>query len=396
MTDCAMLKKKGVALLASRLCILGDDPCGGSEVVLWEDVRILENAGIPVRVYAHAAKSGTPVQIIPFRTRTAQLNTIEYVRGLLRNEPEALVLAYNEPALAGSAPDRTIVRFDWATPLPRYWHWPLWLSRFERARYLFPSESERQAFLEQHARIPASQLVVIPNAVDLRSFQPANPTLTRGSKSSLRVGFAGQWSAGKGLQELLHAWTELRASLPTADLYLAGGPGLWKRDREAPGTRESAARIQEMEHEHLLSFCGAIPRSQMPQFWNSVDIAVVPSLSEAFGLVALEALACGVPVIASAVGGLKEIIVDGQCGLLVPPGDTAALARALRLLLTDESLRLRLGAGARLRAQQFSPQRRSHALLALLLERTDKAAWARSAGDETAFCGKMSGTAVSL
>ena len=56
----------------------------------------------------------------------------------------------------------------------------------------------------------------------------------------------------------------------------------------------------------------------MPQFWNSVDICVVPSLIEPFGLVALEALACGVPVIASAVGGLKEIVVEGKCGLLVP------------------------------------------------------------------------------
>ena len=102
MIDSAALTKTGVALLASRLCVLGDDPCGGSEVVLWEDARILESAGIPVRVYARAARTGAPVQIIPFRMRTAQLNTIEYIRALLQNEPEALILAYNEPALAGS------------------------------------------------------------------------------------------------------------------------------------------------------------------------------------------------------------------------------------------------------------------------------------------------------
>ncbi len=112
----------------------------------------------------------------------------------------------------------------------------------------------------------------------------------------------------------------------------------------------------------------------MPAFWNSVDVAVVPSLYESFGLVALEALACGLPVIAAAAGGLKEIIVDGECGLLVPPGDAAALTRALRLLLTDESLRLRLGVGARLRAREFSLQRRSRELLGLLLERTGQAA----------------------
>ncbi len=103
----------------------------------------------------------------------AQLNTIEYAQGVLRKEPEALILAYNEPALAGCAPERTVVRFDWTTPLPRCWNWPLWISRFERARYLFPSESERQIFLEHHARIPSRQAVVVRNAVDLELFTPA-------------------------------------------------------------------------------------------------------------------------------------------------------------------------------------------------------------------------------
>jgi glycosyltransferase involved in cell wall biosynthesis len=374
MIDCAMHRKSGVALLASRICVLGDDPCGGSEVVLWEDARIFQKAGIPVRVYARAALKHASVNTIPLRTRTAQLNTIEYARSLLRNEPEALILAYNEPALAGYAPDRSIVRFDWTTPLPRYWNWPLWLSRFQRARYLFPSESERKIFLKQNARIPSRQATVIPNAVDLELFQPSKQPSPSRSNSSPRVGFAGQWSTGKGLQQLLNAWAELRSSLPAAQLYLAGGAALWKRDQEAPGTRQSEARVCEMEQRNLLCSLGTIPRSKMPQFWNSVDIAVVPSLSESFGLVALEALACGVPVVASAVGGLKEIVADGQCGLLVPPGDAGALARALCLLLTNEALRRRLAAAARLRAQQFSLQRRSSELLTLILERAVKAA----------------------
>jgi glycosyltransferase involved in cell wall biosynthesis len=372
MIDAAKVSRTGVALLASRLCLLGDDACGGSEVVLWEDARILESAGIPVRVYACAARKGSPVHTIPFRARTAQLNTIEYIRGLLRKEPQALIIAYNEPALAGYAPDRVIVRFDWTTPLPRYWNWPPWFSRFERARYLFPSESERQIFIEQHARIPEQQTVVIPNAVDLELFQPRRPAVE--SKRSLKVGFAGQWSSGKGLPALLDAWTEVKASFPSVELLVAGGPDLWKRDGQPPGTRESEAHIREMERRQLLCAVGVIPRSKMPDFWNSVDIAVVPSLAEAFGLVALEALACGVPVIASAVGGLTEVVMDGQCGLLVPPGDAAALARALSTLLGDEPLRARLSASARIRAQKFSSERRSRELLNLVLERIDKVA----------------------
>jgi glycosyltransferase involved in cell wall biosynthesis len=112
----------------------------------------------------------------------------------------------------------------------------------------------------------------------------------------------------------------------------------------------------------------------MPQFWSSHDVAVVPSLTEAFGLVALEALACGVPVVATNAGGLKEIVVHGECGLVVPAGDKGALARALHSLLTDDQLRRRLTAGARPRAEKFSLLRRSRELLELFQGQTKRAA----------------------
>src|SRR5260370_10075358 len=373
MIDPARLRKTGVALLASRLCVLGDDPCGGSEVVLWQDARILKSVGIPVRVYARSARKGAPVQIIPFRTRTAQMNTIEYVHALLRKESEALIIAYNEPALAGCAPDRAIVRFDWATPLPRYWRWPLWLSRFERARYLFPSESERETFTDQHARIPPRQTMVISNAVDLELFRPAKHTPPEPS-APLRVGCAGQWTERKGIGELLESWQSVKSALPKCELHLAGGPSLWKNISDVAGADALARRVRQMEQRGLIRCVGMLPHSAIPRFWNSLDAAVVPSLYEPFGLVALEALACGVPVIASAVGGLNEIVTHGRCGLLVPPGDTAALARTLCTVLRDESLRARLRAGARLRAEDFSLQRRSRQLFRFLLDRAAKSA----------------------
>jgi glycosyltransferase involved in cell wall biosynthesis len=372
MMDAANLKETGVALLASRLCVLGDDPCGGSEVVLWEDARILRSAGIPVRVYARAARARAPVRTIPLRTPTAQLNTIEYLCAVLRNEPRAPIVAYNEPALAGAVPGRGLVRFDWAAPLPRYWNWPFWRSRFARARYVFPSESERQSFLLRHAGIPSPQTAVISNAIDLELFKPPGRLHHHEPNRLLRVGFAGQWVARKGLDLLLQAWRALAPGLPNCELYVAGGASLWKNVAGVSGAEELAARIHAMERDQLLLCVGALPRSAMPAFWAAVDIAVVPSLYEPFGLVALEALACGVPVVAAGVGGLKEIVVDGECGLLVPPGDAAALARALHRLLADEALRLRLASGARLRAQYFSLQRRSHELLELLLGRADK------------------------
>ena len=366
----ARLETFGVAVLAPRMCSLGEETCGGSEVVLWEDTAILKNAGIPVRVYGRAARQGTPVRLVPLRSNAPLITSLEYCGQFLWQERAALLLAYNEPTLAGWAPDRTIVRFDWDTPLPRYWSWPGWLSRFQAAWYLFPSESERQLFLRRHGRIPAQNAVVLPNAVDLQLFRPSRVTV--GPGTALRVGFAGQWVPRKGLAELLEAWRIVKSSLPAAELHLAGGPELWKNAEASRQAKQTAGPVRQMEEKQLLRCVGAVPRSRMPEFWNSVDIAVVPSLYEPFGLVALEALACGVPVVASAVGGLKEMVVDGESGMLVAPGDAAALAQALLTLLSDERRRLRLAAGARRRAECFSLDRRSQDLLKLLAERAER------------------------
>lgn len=369
------LEAFGVAVLAPRICSLGGEVCGGSEVVLWEDVAILKDARIPVRVYGSSAHEGAPVQIVHLHSNAPLITSIEYCGQFLRRERDAVILSYNEPALAGWAPDRTIARFDWNTPLPRYWNWPGWLSRFQSARYLFPSESERQLFLQQHGRIPPENVLMLPNAVDLRLFQPR--PLSAGSGTGQRVCFAGQWVPRKGIAELLDAWRIVKSTLPAAELHLAGGAALWKNTETTRNAEETASPVQQMEQQKLLHCVGAIPRSQMSDFWNSASIAVVPSLYEPFGLVALEALACGVPVVASSVGGLREIVVDDECGILVPPGDSVALAQALLSLLKDEPRRLRLAEGARRRAERFSLGCRTQGLLKLLsqcVETLDKVA----------------------
>lgn len=371
MTSRPKLETHGVALLATRMSVLGYESCGGSEVIFWEDAAILKSAGIPVRVYGRSAREGSPVHVLPVRTRMPLLSSIEYGGQFLRKERHALIVAYNEPALAGWAPERTIVRFDWSTGLPRYWKWPFWLSRFQRALYVFPSESERRLFLCQHDRIPAHRAWVVPNAVDLRLFRPVDSGGTIQLANALRIGFAGQWVPGKGIDLLLDAWQSVKTTFPRAELHLAGGARLWKGTRTIKGSLTCATRIQEMEKEGSLQVIGSLPRGKMPDFWRSLNIAVVPSLYESFGLVALEAMACGVPVIATAVGGLKEIVQDGESGLLVPPGDAFALARALTTLLTNEPLRCRLAKGARQRAKKFSFERRSDELLQLLVKQTE-------------------------
>lgn len=368
MTSLAKLQRVGAALLAPRMAVLGDDPCGGSEVVLWEDVEILRRAGIPLRVYASAARNGAPVNTIPLRTRAPLVTSVEYCGKFLRAERNALLLAYNEPSIAGMVPGRAIVRFDWDTPLPRYWRVPGWKSRFRKSLYLFPSQSEQQRFLERHEGIPEASTQVLPNAVDLRLFRPEG----QAGGGGLRVGFAGQWVPRKGLATLLEAWLAVKRSLPEAELCLAGGPHLWRVHEPPPGSAEIAERVESMERQSLLCRTGMYKRNEMPGFWNSVSVAVVPSSYEPFGLVALEALACGVPVVASEVGGLREIVVDKECGLLVPPNDSERLAAALITILTDQDLRGRLSHGARKRAEEFSLDRRAEAFLKLLADRSQR------------------------
>ena len=362
MIENAQLRKYGVALLAPRICVLGYDPCGGSEVILWEDVGVLQDAGIPVRVYGGASRDGAPVIKISMRTNAPLLTSLEYCIQYLLKERNSFLLAYNEPTVAGLAPDRVMVRFDWNTGLPRYWKLPGWLSRFQRACYLFPSQSERNLFLKINPLIPQDSTVVIANAVDPDLFKPERAPSAR----SLRVGFAGQWEPGKGVAVLLEAWKIVKAQFPVAELWLAGGPHLWKAIKALPGAHEVAASVEAMEKQALVHNAGTYSRSRMPVFWNSVSVAVVPSFHESFGLAALEAMACGVPVVASAVGGLTEIVVHDDCGLLVPSNNPERLAEALLMLLKNEPLRYRLSEAARRRAELFSKEGRAQQLLGLI------------------------------
>lgn len=353
-----------VGLLAPRSAVLGQEPCGGSEVVLREDRVILEGAGAQLTVYGQAAVDGAKVERIPVRSQLPLVASLEYCRPFVRRESHSLLLAYNEPTVAALAPDRSIIRFDWTTALPRYWKLPYWLKRFQRSLYLFPSESERKIFLDSHSQIPSGRTVVIPNAVDTKLFAPQNRSIP-----VPRVGYAGQWGAFKGVEVLLEAWKTVCREIPDAELWLAGGPRLWKAGEQTPGASQVSESVQSLDNKNV-KVVGSLPRHEMPGFWNSVNVAVVPSLREAFGLVALEALSCGVPVVASRAGGLPEIVAEEECGLLMPPGNSQELAQALLKLLAGESLRSRFSQAARERAMAFSIERRTKIFLRLMEERS--------------------------
>ena len=209
---------------------------------------------------------------------------------------------------------------------------------------------------------PTARTIRVYNGIDLARFtQPEGATLhsALGIPVASRVVLgAGRAMPYKGIEVLIEAARLLEAGRDS-DLYVA-----WAGD--GPALARLVAKAQEagLRRFHFLG-----RRNDVPSLLASATVAVVPSVwAEAFGLTVVEAMAAGAPLVASAIGGIPELIRPGETGLLVPPGDAAALAGAIRSLLDDAALRARLSArGREEAARRFSVERAAEEISAVLL-----------------------------
>jgi len=183
---------------------------------------------------------------------------------------------------------------------------------------------------------------VIHNPVDLQAIDHLGlKTQSEGSKVPHLV-LPGRIVHEKGHTDLLHALVFLRDRGHAFRVTLAGdGPLRGSVEKE----------IHDLALAGRVSITGFLEHEQMLKVIAEADIVVIPSRFEGFGLTALEAMALSRPVVASAVGGLTEILKDGENGILVPAKDSQALAGALESLMTDAPLRVRLGAAGRKRVE---------------------------------------------
>lgn len=184
----------------------------------------------------------------------------------------------------------------------------------------------------------AKTLDVVEPGVDLSVFNPGVCEHPGSAPNSLRVLFAGRIQKLKGPQILVRALGILARERPDLDVKLSV---IGARS----GSKElNLQKLVEAEAvEHLVSFSLPMPAAHLAEAFRSTDVVAVPSYSESFGLVALEAQACGTPVLAHRVGGLPYAVQDGRTGILVDGSEPAAWAVALAKLATDEPLRRRLG-----------------------------------------------------
>ena len=213
-----------------------------------------------------------------------------------------------------------------------------------------------RAHLVSHYGADPARIAVIPCGVDTTLFAPGDQAAARatlGLDGRPRLLYVGRLAPIKGLTTLLDGMAQLRGRGSRAHLCIVGGDA----DEPLNGHEgELRARLADLGLQDSVTFVGAQPQESLRAWYVAADATVLPSYYESFGMVALEAMACGSPVVASRVGGLQTTVRDRITGVLVPDHDPVSLADALEDVLDDAPLRARLGrAGVRWAAEHRWP-----------------------------------------
>jgi len=206
--------------------------------------------------------------------------------------------------------------------------------------------------------IAPEKVMTLHDAVDLSQFNPAlvDRSAVRESLGIsgdlLLFGFVGRFSPGKGHEELLDAVAILKAQGRVFHAVIVG--------EASYGEETYATAIRTRAHtlglDSCLTFLGY--RADIPSVMSAFDVLVFPSHAESFGVVLIEAMAMGLPVVATNCDGVLDIVVDGETGIMVPPKNGGRLAEAMDALIRDGSRRARLGAAGRRRAEELFDQQK--------------------------------------
>jgi glycosyltransferase involved in cell wall biosynthesis len=348
-------------------------------------VRLLYLADAPYihtkRWVEHFAGLGHDCEVISFRPAAIEGARVTYVEGferlgklryllqagrvarLVRERGPDIVHALHLTsygflgALSGAHP---LIISAWGTDIleaPRLTPFHDWLTRYtlRRADLITATGPHLAAATAKYAPAGA-EIKVVPYGVDLDRFQPQPHHEPR----PLVVGSVARLSPEKGVRFLIEAFALL--SSDTNDVVL-----------EVAGDGPERLRLENLVRQRGLTdrvrFRGWVNHDALPAFLGALDVFVLPSVFEGFGVAAVEASAMALPVVGSRIHGIPDVVVDRETGLLVPPADPAALAAAIQTLVDDPALRVRMGEAGRAFVAGRYDWRENAALMEALYER---------------------------
>ena len=190
---------------------------------------------------------------------------------------------------------------------------------------------------------------IIPNGIDLEHFSNNVSPIDEFCDGKLNVLFVGRMEKRKGANYLLKAYKQVKQEIPESRLILVG-PGVRLRHKYEKHVAKNGLRD--------VIFTGHVAYDELPRYYKTADIFCTPAIGyESFGIVLLEAMALGKPVVASNIGGYASVLTRGAEGLLVTPKNEATLAQALISLMNDKSLRQQMGAKGKLKAAEYGWER---------------------------------------
>jgi glycosyltransferase involved in cell wall biosynthesis len=312
------------------------------------DVAVAAHGDGPLR--EAAAREG--VRFLPLRHVRRAISPVRDLAGLLelvrlmrRERPDIVHASRSKAGVLGRlaaslarVPIRIFTVHGWAFTahsgiVGRLYRWADRLARPLTTVTVCVAEHERATGLAA-GTCSEARTVVIPNAIDAAAAPRA-----RGDRTTPLLVAVGRLKAPKDFRTLLHA---LAALPPEAGELLVVGDG--------PDRPRIEAEIQSLGLHDRVRLAGQ--RSDVPELLAAADVFVLSSASEGMPISVLEAMAAGLPVVASRVGGVPELVIDGETGLLVAPGDAYELAEALRRLFADAGLRQRLGDAGHVRVRE--------------------------------------------
>ena len=381
-----MLRIALICFHSSPVGRLGDTKTGGMNVYVRQLARELASLGCRVDVFTRAHDPDAP-QIVPLGDGARVIHLEAGPPDAALDDLHSYTSAFSDAVSLFAR--RAGVRYDlihshyWLSgvigiELSRRWNAPHiatfhTLARTKQRARAGERESERRAHAEQRIIDSAKALIVsthierddiaklygtsgararvIPPGVDLSLFQPVDTLAARrelGLADKRVILYVGRIEPLKGLDILIKAVSMLHDAANAKLIIVGGGP---EDDAEMERLKNLASQLDISD---IVSFTGAVSQERLPTYYSAADVFVLPSWYESFGLVALEAMSCGTPVVVSRVGGLRTFVENGKTGYLVPWRCPEAFARSMDMLLANPALRDAMGSAARRKATRLS------------------------------------------